>query len=177
MSTAFTVALKAAPAICAVGVPVLPLAVPGALVSPGASNCSFTKAAGLTRILPETALLKLPLVNLRLIVLATLCDRLVKLTTPPIAVIFVAPWRVPLPAFRVAVTTVLLSLARKLPNWSSIRTAGCGAKDTPAVAVGDGCVRIVSRLAAAGTMVVLDEVTVGRPVLLAKLRLIVSAVL
>src|SRR5439155_295628 len=47
-STALTVTLKAVAAVCAVGVPVLPLVVPGAAVSPGANNCSFTKAAELT---------------------------------------------------------------------------------------------------------------------------------
>src|SRR6266699_7128365 len=41
-STAFTVTLNAVPAIRALGVPVLPVAVPGAPVSPGANNCSFT---------------------------------------------------------------------------------------------------------------------------------------
>src|SRR5438128_1154706 len=43
-STALTVTLKAVPALCALGVPVLPLAVPGAAVSPGTSNCSLAKA-------------------------------------------------------------------------------------------------------------------------------------
>ncbi len=33
---------------CAIGVPVLPVAVPGAAVSPGTSNCSFANAPGLT---------------------------------------------------------------------------------------------------------------------------------
>src|SRR5436305_8074664 len=47
-STALTVALNAAPAAWAVGVPVLPVAVPGAAVSPGTSNCSFTNAAAVT---------------------------------------------------------------------------------------------------------------------------------
>ncbi len=37
-STALTVTLKAVPALCALGVPVLPLAVPGAAVSPGTSS-------------------------------------------------------------------------------------------------------------------------------------------
>ena len=37
-STALTVTLRAVPALCAVGVPVLPEAVPGAAVSPGASS-------------------------------------------------------------------------------------------------------------------------------------------
>ena len=49
-STAFTVMLKAEPAACAEGVPVLPLLVPGAAVSPGTNNCSFTKAAAVTVI-------------------------------------------------------------------------------------------------------------------------------
>ncbi len=47
-STALTVTLKAVPAVCAVGVPVLPLPVPGKAVSPGASSCNFTNAPGLT---------------------------------------------------------------------------------------------------------------------------------
>src|SRR5438477_8498244 len=47
-STALTVTLKAVPVICAAGVPVLPVALPGAAVSPGASSCSFTKAPALT---------------------------------------------------------------------------------------------------------------------------------
>ena len=37
-STALTVTLKAVPAVCAEGEPVLPLAVPGAAVSPGARS-------------------------------------------------------------------------------------------------------------------------------------------
>src|SRR2546426_316983 len=49
-STALTVTLKAVPALCAVGVPVLPVALPGAAVSPGTSTCSFVKAAALTVI-------------------------------------------------------------------------------------------------------------------------------
>lgn len=40
-STAFTVALTLVPAVTAVGVPVLPDAVPGAAVSPGSKTCSF----------------------------------------------------------------------------------------------------------------------------------------
>src|SRR5262249_51397671 len=48
LSTAFTVTLKALPAICDDGVPVFPLAVPGADVSPGTSNCSCANGAGFT---------------------------------------------------------------------------------------------------------------------------------
>src|SRR5437870_4743655 len=47
-STALTVTLNAAPAVCAVGVPVLPLAVPGAAVSPGIRICSFANAPPFT---------------------------------------------------------------------------------------------------------------------------------
>src|SRR5262249_22167272 len=47
-STALTVRLKALPAVVVAGVPVLPVAVPGAAVSPGARICSLVKAPGLT---------------------------------------------------------------------------------------------------------------------------------
>src|SRR6266702_5512382 len=48
-STALTVTLKAVPAVCAVGVPVLPVPVPGKAVSPGASSCNFTNAPEIGR--------------------------------------------------------------------------------------------------------------------------------
>src|SRR6266542_2843050 len=47
-STALTVTLKAVPAVRAVAVPVLPVAVPGAAVSPGTSTCSFRNAPAVT---------------------------------------------------------------------------------------------------------------------------------
>ena len=50
VSTAFTVTLKAVPAVCTVGTPVLPLVVPGAAVSPGTRSCSLAKAAAPTVI-------------------------------------------------------------------------------------------------------------------------------
>ncbi len=46
-STAFTVTVKAPPAVWAEGAPVLPEAVPGAAVSPGSRICSFVKAPAL----------------------------------------------------------------------------------------------------------------------------------
>src|SRR5439155_1230615 len=49
-STALTVTLKAAPAVCGETDPTLPTGVPGAAVSPGASNCSLANAPGLTVI-------------------------------------------------------------------------------------------------------------------------------
>src|SRR6059036_2119805 len=45
-STAFTVTKNAVPAVWAFGVPVLPLPVPGAAVSPGTKSCSFTNVPG-----------------------------------------------------------------------------------------------------------------------------------
>src|SRR2546422_6078498 len=47
---ALPISLKAVSAVCAVGDPVLPVAVPGAAVSPGTSNCSFTNAPAATVI-------------------------------------------------------------------------------------------------------------------------------
>ncbi len=49
-STALTVIVNAAPAVCDVGEPVLPVAVPGAALSPGASTCSLASAPPLTVI-------------------------------------------------------------------------------------------------------------------------------
>ena len=85
-STALTVTLTSTPANCALGVPVLPLAVPGAAVSPGTSSWSFAKAAGLTTMLPEVAPVRPLALKLRLMVLATLWDRLAKVAMPLTAV-------------------------------------------------------------------------------------------
>src|ERR1051326_1460684 len=43
LSTAFTVTLNGTPAVCAVGVPVLPVVEPGAAVSPGSRICNLLK--------------------------------------------------------------------------------------------------------------------------------------
>src|SRR5258708_5849656 len=89
----------------------------------------------LTAIEPEVTPLKPLLLKPIVILVATLCDRLVKLTTPLAAVRLVVPCNVPLPALRLAVSTVELSALRTLPYWSSIRTSGCWAKGDPAIAV------------------------------------------
>ena len=47
-STAFAVTVSSVPAVCAEGVPVLPVAVPGAAVSPGTSSCSFSNGPATT---------------------------------------------------------------------------------------------------------------------------------
>src|SRR5439155_2911091 len=49
-STALIVTLKAVSAVSAVGEPVLPVAVPGAAVSPGTKSCNFTNAPAFTVI-------------------------------------------------------------------------------------------------------------------------------
>src|SRR5439155_8969560 len=72
LSTALTVTLKAVPADWALGAPVLPVAVPGAAVSPGASNCNCTNAAGLTTMLLEVVPVRPLALNPMLIVSATL---------------------------------------------------------------------------------------------------------
>src|ERR1041384_2655118 len=76
LSTALTVTLNPLNALCALGVPVLPVGVPGAVVSPGTSSCNFVNAAAPTTMLPEVALVRPLLVNWIVIVFATLCDRL-----------------------------------------------------------------------------------------------------
>src|SRR6266699_3349482 len=107
---------------------------------------------------------------------ATLWDKLVKVTRPLTAVRLVAPCNVPVPAARRAVTIVELSLARKLPYWSSIRMTGCCAKITPAMAVEEGWVRMVSLLADAGLTAILAEVVPapGRPGLAKSILMLVA---
>src|SRR5438034_1434533 len=176
LSTALTVMLKAVPALREVGAPVLPVAVPGAAISPGTNSWSVAKAAGLTTMLPEVAPLRPLAVKLRFMVVVRLWDRFANVTTPLTAVAVKVPCKVPLPALRATVTTVLLSPERRLPNASSMRTTGCCAKAAPAVAVLEGWVKIVSLLAAAGLTVTLVEVA---PVRLpaAKSMVMVSALL
>src|SRR5439155_1100185 len=61
--TALTVTLKAVPAAWAMGVPVLPVAVPGAAVSPGTNNCNFAKGAPFTGMEELVLALLLPSVT------------------------------------------------------------------------------------------------------------------
>ena len=97
-------------------------------------------------------------------------------TTPLTAVRLVVPCNVPLPALRAAVTTVVLSLLRRLPNWSSIRITGCWAKATPAVAVAEGWVCKVSRVPRPALTVNTLLVAVINPLALAVSCLFVPAV-
>src|SRR6266567_3743597 len=111
---------------------------------------SLLASAGLTAILAEVVPATPALAKSIVMVVATKCERLVKLTNPLTALSAVLPCRTPLPPLRLAVTTVVLSPVRKLPKLSSTRMTGCWAKITPAVAVADGWICMVNRLAAAG---------------------------
>ena len=102
------------------------------------ARVSLLDAAALTATTLEVALVRLPLANWIVILVATLWERFAKVTIPATAVALVVPCKVPLPALRVAVTMVLKSLLRRFPNWSSIRICGWVEKATPAVAVLDG---------------------------------------
>src|SRR5258706_12405394 len=93
---------------------------------------------------------------------ATLYARSPNVTRPPEAVTLVVPCNVPLPALRVAGTMVLLSLLRKLPNWSSIRRAGCCAKATPAFAVPEGWGGMTSLVAPPGGMGIAYELEIEK---------------
>src|SRR6266567_2307194 len=111
---------------------------------------SLLAGAGLTAILAEVVPATPALAKSMLMVVATKCERLVNVTNPFTALSAVVPCKTPLPPLRLAVTTVLLSPVRKLPKLSSTRMVGCCAKITPAVAVADGWVWMVNRLAAPG---------------------------
>ena len=77
-------------------------------------------AAALTAIESEIDGVAPVLVNWIVMLLATLCERLVNVTTPSTDVRLIVPCKVPLPARRVAVTTVPaempLAALRRLPN-------------------------------------------------------------
>ena len=107
-------------------------------------------------------------------VVATLCERLAKLAIPLMAVAVSVPCKIPLPAFREAVTMVVLSLAMRLPNESSIRISGWSAKAAPAVAVAEGCFWITSLLARAGLMATFAEVTDVRLPLVKSIVIVVA---
>ena len=59
-STELTVTEKAVATVCAVGEPVLPLALPGAAVSPGISSCSLAKAPAVTVVAGEVFAVLVP---------------------------------------------------------------------------------------------------------------------
>src|SRR6266567_4011815 len=138
---------------------------------------SLLAGAGLTEIEVEVAGDRPVLLKAMVILVATLWERLVKLMTPLRAVATVVPCKAPVPALRVAVTVVELSEAMRLPNWSSIRMAGCGVKATPAVAAPGGWVKMVSLLADAGTTVTVAEFVPPPRLGLLKWMVMVSALL
>src|SRR5205809_2907643 len=76
--------------------------------------------AALTAIELEVAGVRPVPVNWIVMLLATLCERLVNVTTPSTVVRLVVPWRVPLPALRAAVTTE--AVPHRPSQFSSLRT-------------------------------------------------------
>src|SRR5439155_772353 len=153
------------------------MAAPAMVLLGNCTKLRLAAGAGLTAMLLETTLLRVLLVKAMVMLVATLWARLVKVTRPLAAVRLVVPCKGPLPAALAAVTTVLLSLLRRLPKASSIRMTGCWTKATPAVAVLGGWVKMVSLLAGAGTTATLPEfVAPPRPGLL-KWMVKVSALL
>ena len=57
VSTALTVTAKAEKTLWAAGVPILPLLLPGAALSPGTSNCNFTNPPAFTTVAPRLCLM------------------------------------------------------------------------------------------------------------------------
>src|SRR5262245_21876332 len=116
---------------------------------------SWAAAAGLTAIVLALVPVRPEALKARVMLVATLWDRSVKVATPSVEVTLSVPCRVPLPLPRAAVTTVLLvtplAMLRRLPNWSRTWRTGCWAKGTPAVAVAEGWVRMARLLAAPAT--------------------------
>src|SRR5262245_35282724 len=131
-------------------------------------NTSRSAAPGLTAMELELVAVTPEALKARVILVATLCERLVKVTMPAKAAMFVVPCNVPLPALRAAVTTKLLLLVQKLPNWSCRRRTGCWAKATPAAAVAEGWVWMARVLGAPATSRRAPSLApVGRPATLA----------
>src|SRR6266566_1177802 len=105
-STALTVTLKAAQALCAVGAPILPVPVPGAADSPGASNCrpangpAFTVTFALVLLVsvPAASLAsELVIVTLGVALLTTFQLASTALTTMPLAMAVPAVWALGVP--------------------------------------------------------------------------------
>src|SRR5262245_9711372 len=122
-STALTVESKSTVANWPLGVPFLPLAVPGAAVSPGTSNWSLVNAPGLTLMLP--LVLEVNPVALAVIVRvpAVLNVRLDRVSVPETRVIF--PLVPPLSSAMLALLSlaVIVTLAVELAGFQLASTA------------------------------------------------------
>src|SRR5216684_7513281 len=97
-------------------------------------------AAGLTVTLAEVTAVRPDAEKFRLMVSATLYDKLAKVAFPLTAVTLVAPCKEPVPKSRVALTTVLLSVVTRLPNASRSWMTEAGENAAPAVAEAGGWV-------------------------------------
>src|SRR5438094_506114 len=91
-STPLTVTVNAEPTFWPMGVPVLPVAVPGAAVSAGTNNCNFAKAPTLTVTLELVLAVSVPAASVAVMVRvpAVLKVKLDKVRVPETSVIFPA---------------------------------------------------------------------------------------
>ena len=128
-------------------------------------------------MLPDVALVRLPLVNFSEMVSAVSSARLVNVATPPDTVAVKVPWSGPVPLPSAAVTTVLLSPVSRLHSGPLHKSRAGSGTPPPAVAVDEGCVWITNWVAAAGLTTTLLDVAVKLPALVVKARFIVSALL
>src|SRR5437870_9227045 len=140
-STPLTVIVKAVPTFWPVGVPVLPVAVPGAAVSPGTNNCNFAKAPTLTVTLELVLAVSVPAASVAVMVRvpAVLKVKLDKERVPETSVIFpaVAPLSsaiAALPSELVMITLVpLCGMVTTFQLASTALTTTALSKAVPAV--------------------------------------------
>ena len=117
-STAFTVTVKAVPAVRLLGVPVLPEGDPGEAVSPGTSNCSLVNAPALTVKLLLTADVNPLLAAVSCFEPATLMLRSLNVATPETVACVKVPLSVPAPD-ESDIVTFTPDVKRPLPYWSA----------------------------------------------------------
>lgn len=90
VSTELTVTVKAEPAVRAVGVPVFPLAVPGAAVSPGINNCNLTNALAAPALITEESIAAMVARRSAVVILTR---SLLPHTSPPVSRVALRPNR------------------------------------------------------------------------------------
>src|SRR5229473_2718031 len=115
------------------------LSAPAVPAVPLAVLCAAATAAATTPTLFDVAPVKFPLVNRIVIDSAVLYCRPLNVATPLTAVAVVVPSSVPVPLKRVAVTTVVLSLATTAFAPLRTSTTGCVPNAAPAVGAAEGC--------------------------------------
>src|SRR5216683_2721813 len=109
-STALTVTLNAVPAVWAVGVPVLPVELPGAAISPGANTCSLANAPAFT-VMEGLVLAVIPL---------CVISEAVTVRVPPVFKVTLKVW---VPALKAALAGMVALLSLEvIPTVSLVLT-------------------------------------------------------